>query len=778
MIEGRFTLPDDVRLEAVESMPAQVLAGFAYATGDFVLTRPRSRMPTHVVNEPTMRLLRLFREPMTITDAVIAFCDTARADPATVLDRAFPVLRTLIGAKLLLPAESQLASPIEFLLAPGERAGDLVIEEPVAIVADTEVYRARTADRAWAAIKMARPGAEEFLRPALDHEASVLALLGGGHSPRMLARGDHGGRPFLAMEWCQGVDALAAAELIRGRSPVDWQEMTRLVIAVADAYTALHGQGVLHGDVHPRNLLIGRSGQATLIDFGQARCLRAGPVRQRPGRGVVDLYMEPELARTRLAGDGAPPPTEAGEQYSVAALVYFLISGSHTHDFVLEERQMLRQVADDAPRPLAERGLRGFDRTDRVLRRALAKEPEARYPDVAQFRTALRQALRRDRRPRTSPVRPQPGAPLLEAFLERSAVGGSLMSEGLEAPLASLNLGSAGLAFALLRIAQRRDAASLLAAADVWSQRALRAFESAGPAAFTAPDLEMTPELVGEVSLFHFRPGALCVAALVADAQSDEVRCTQAVESFIASAAARDPRAEVVFGQAGLLLGCGLLLDAIGARPGLAALGGDLHSGLLDQVGDIGESTSLGVAHGYAGVLYALLQWTKTAGAEVPGALRRRLGQLADLARPTGRGLGWPVSARAGRALDGLRGTWCNGAAGQLHLWLLAHELLEDSRYLDLATQAAWTCHEAQSTGGDLCCGSAGRAYALLRLFRHTGSQVWLTRARQSADHAATAIRRRRLRSSSLYRGEAGVCLLTAELDDPHQARMPMFELT
>ena len=110
-------------------------------------------------------------------------------------------------------------------------------------------------------------------------------------------------------------------------------------------------------------------------------------------------------------------------------------------------------------------------------------------------------------------------------------------------------------------------------------------------------------------------------------------------------------------------------------------------------------------------------------------------------------------------------------------MWLLAYELLDDPHYLKLAEGAAWTSYEAQSTGGDLCCGSAGRAYALLRFFRHTGDQIWLDRAHELAEHAAKAIRKRQLRRNSLYRGEVGVCLLAADLNDPYQARMPLFEL-
>ena len=188
------------------------------------------------------------------------------------------------------------------------------------------------------------------------------------------------------MEWCRGVDALAAAELVRSRDPFDKRQLKAILLAIVEAYAQLHEQRVVHGDVHPRNLLIGSSGRATIIDFGQAHSISERLASDRPGRGVVDLYMEPELARARLDGGKAPPPTPAGEQYSIAALLYFLLSGAHTHDFVLEEGQMLRQVLGDPPRTFAERGLSGFGQSERVLRRALEKCPEARFASVREFR--------------------------------------------------------------------------------------------------------------------------------------------------------------------------------------------------------------------------------------------------------------------------------------------------------------------------------------------------------------------------------------------------------
>lgn len=795
MIEGLFTLPRDVLLEPIESLPEAALVCFEHVPGDFALTRPQSRTPTHIVNDTTAKLLQIFREPVTIADAVIRFAQAEETDPDVVLDEAFPVIRTLVETGLLLPSDSHLASEIEFLFKPGERIGGMLIEQPAAIVLDTEVYRARANDGALTAVKIARLGAEERLRPVLAHEARILMLLEGCCSPKLIALGEQGGRPFVAMEWCRGVDAHAAAELARSRDPVQKRDLKAILLAILDAYAQLHGRLVVHGDVHPRNVLMCDSGKAVIIDFGHARDLNEPVEAHQRGRGVVDLYMEPELARAQIERSKTPAPTAAGEQYSIAALLYFLLTGAHTHDLVLEKRQLLRQVLYDPQKSFAERGMSGLTYTERALARALEKDPEARFTSVGDLRDGLQEAFDLDEKGQAAFRGGSRNASaardaLLEELIDRATWDGTAMREGLEGPSASINFGAAGLAYTMLRIAQQREDASLLGVADVWSQAALRDMDSSSATAYTTPDLEMSPELVGKVSLYHSSPGVICIAALVADAQMDEVRRRRAVEQYVTAASAGEYRAELVFGLAGLLLGCSLLLDAVGYSPGnerslLTSLGNDLQDKLLEQlrglprIGDVSDSSTLGVAHGHAGIFYSLLQWAQVSKGGISDGLASRLEELAGMAQPVGRGLAWPVSTGARMNWSGgMRATWCNGAAGHLQLWLLAYEVLKNPVYLSLARGAAWTTYEAPSNAADLCCGSAGRAYALLRLFRQSGERIWLHRAHELADHSALAIRTRQLRKNSLYRGEAGVCLLAAELSDPNRARMPLFEPT
>ena len=75
-----------------------------------------------------------------------------------------------------------------------------------------------------------------------------------------------------------------------------------------------------------------------------------------------------------------------------------------------------------------------------------------------------------------------------------------------------------------------------------------------------------------------------------------------------------------------------------------------------------------------------------------------------------------------------------------------------------------------------LCCGLAGRAYALLNFYRHTNETLWLDRARDLALRAARVGNIPEEYRHSLYKGEFGLAVLAADLEEPNEATMPFFE--
>lgn len=403
-----------------------------------------------------------------------------------------------------------------------------------------------------------------------------------------------------------------------------------------------------------------------------------------------------------------------------------------------------------------------------MVHRALAKSPRDRYPSVEDLLDALREAAARDLAAPASvsspsPARDTPGPAdrLLGHVLERLAVPGALFDGGLAAPTASVMNGAAGFAYALLRVACLRDDEALLAAADLWSARALAS--SGEEAAFWNAEANIVPEIFGPRSYYHNVAGVHAVRALVDGARADEQARREAVRDFAAAASQPCEHLDAAFGRAGLLLGCAALLEAAppgAAEPSLRALGDALRDSVWDELearpplDADPDPQVLGAAHGWAGFLYAVLRWSEASSAPPPEGVGERLGQLGALAQPAGRGLWWPH--QTGAPGSDLRASWCNGAAGHVPLWVLAHALLGDDRFEHLARGAAWTAYEDRAGApGDLCCGYAGRAYALLCLHRHLGEPVWLARARALTDRAAASIEGYAFRRESLYKGRS-----------------------
>ncbi|MFI6281793.1 lanthionine synthetase LanC family protein [Streptomyces sp. NPDC050988] len=779
---GILVLPPDVVLAPVAELEPEVRTRIGGTAGDFTVTRPGTRTVSSVVDRETAVLLDQFRTPRTIVDAVLSFCSANGADPRHTLDTAFGVIVSLVEERMLVPADSPAAQPVAGSLTVGAVVGGVTILKSIRVLNDTEVYRGRTLDGAHVALKLAGPAADCVVLAAMDNEAAVLDLLEGSGAPMLLKTGRWEGSPFLVTSWADGVDLHQAAEEARTAAEQDdCDGRLRLAGQVLEAYASLHARGVVHGDVHPRNAVVDGSGVTTVLDFGLAS---APGVPALLLRGGIDLYQAPEIIASGPEGASRTSPALC-EQYSLGALTFQIVTGGHTHAFSLLPDEMHRQLIEDAPLPFDQWGVRELPAVEACLSRALSKQPEARYHSVAEFHTAFLDAAKQNctaRRPSFSPRRSKKLNAVLDAVLLRLDPNGSRYAAGLEAPTASVTYGAAGIAYALLRIARVRGDEALLAHADLWVNRAEAALGT--DEAFWNRPAGITPGDFGGASLYHHAAGVHCVSALVAHARGDSGTRDEAVRAFVA-AGEGSRYSDLAFGDSGLLVGCSLLLETLGADTTTEAVR-SLGMRLADRIrpalrstalNGSGEPPLLGAAHGLAGLAFSALQWCAAAGSEPPSELSVLLDQLAETAEPAGRGMWWPRKAGDGLPESALVGSWCNGAAGFVHLWTSADRRWDSGRYESLAHQAAWGAYEGVRVApGDLCCGLAGRAYALLAQYRHTGDRPWLSRARVLVEQAAAATEAQSLYPNSLYHGDVGVALIASELEHPEIATMPLVE--
>jgi serine/threonine protein kinase len=219
-----------------------------------------------------------------------------------------------------------------------------------------------------------RTVAVKFLRAPAPGSAAADALLdesrllAGLSHPHVVAVHDCGqvdGRPYLVLEYVDGPSL--RAEMQPGR-PWPPRRAARVLGAVACALGHVHARGVLHLDLKPENVLLGRDGSVKVTDFGLGRLDADGtPV---PPRGTVD-YCPPEQRY------GLPVDRRA-DLFSLATLAYELLTGR------LPGRVY---VPCSRRRPGLPTDL------DAVLARGLARHPEDRYPTVEAFWEELRPAL-------------------------------------------------------------------------------------------------------------------------------------------------------------------------------------------------------------------------------------------------------------------------------------------------------------------------------------------------------------------------------------------------
>lgn len=183
---------------------------------------------------------------------------------------------------------------------------------------------------------------------------------------------------FVVMAYVEGE---SLAERLRRTGPLDPAGAVAVGQAVCDALQAAHRAGVVHRDVTPGNIMLGGDGSVTVTDFGIAR-MGPGAGRTRTGYIVgTPSYLAPEQ------GHGGDLDGRA-DLYALGCCLFTALLGRPPFDDGDSFAVVLAHMRSDPPRP---RRLRADipEALEAVLLRALAKDPDRRYPDAAAMSVAL-----------------------------------------------------------------------------------------------------------------------------------------------------------------------------------------------------------------------------------------------------------------------------------------------------------------------------------------------------------------------------------------------------
>ncbi|MGW7116182.1 serine/threonine-protein kinase, partial [Streptomyces xanthophaeus] len=153
-------------------------------------------------------------------------------------------------------------------------------------------------------------------------EAKAIARIRSGGAVTVYDVVDEDARPWIVMELIEGS---SLAEFIRENGPLTPRRAAEVGLAVLDVLRAAHGQGILHRDVKPSNVLIAGSGRVVLTDFGIAQ-VEGDPSVTSTGMLVgAPSYISPERARGHKPG----PPAD---MWSLGGLLYASVEGTPPYD--------------------------------------------------------------------------------------------------------------------------------------------------------------------------------------------------------------------------------------------------------------------------------------------------------------------------------------------------------------------------------------------------------------------------------------------------------------
>src|SRR3954468_17424544 len=287
-------------------------------------------------------------------------------------------------------ASSTIADAL-FLSLQEALAGHYALERELGRGGMAVVYLARDVrlDRP-VAIKLLPPelAAHDKLRARFMREARTAARLSHPHIVPIHAVDEVRGYVFYVMSY---VDGDTLAERVANRGPQPPREASRILQEVASALAAAHGQGVVHRDVKPGNILIERAtGRAMVTDFGIARLAEGAGGETAVGELLgTPEYMSPEQA----AGESVDGRSDV---YSLGVVAYYMVSGQLPFTGPTIQAVLAKQLTQ-APPPVVSVAP-GIPRSlANAIDTCLMKELSRRFQSADAFSDALAPTLVRRR---------------------------------------------------------------------------------------------------------------------------------------------------------------------------------------------------------------------------------------------------------------------------------------------------------------------------------------------------------------------------------------------
>lgn len=232
-------------------------------------------------------------------------------------------------------------------------------------------------------IRTERDSSGDFFK-RFDREAKALAKLSHPNIVHVNEFGEFEGIPYLVMDYIPNGTLKQ-----RMGKPIPWADAVKFLLPIASALDYAHKHNVIHRDVKPANILITENGAPMLSDFGLAKILEGGFAGDLSGSGVAGIGTPEYMAPEQVLGK---PVDGRADMYALAIVLYEMITGCIPFKADTPIAIGFKQCYDPLPDPKTWVGEIPAG-VEHVLIKALAKEPERRFSDMAAFSKALQELL-------------------------------------------------------------------------------------------------------------------------------------------------------------------------------------------------------------------------------------------------------------------------------------------------------------------------------------------------------------------------------------------------
>jgi len=227
---------------------------------------------------------------------------------------------------------------------------------------------------------------EEFIR-RFRREAQSAASLSHPNVVSIYDVGQEGETHYIVMEYVEG---MTLNDLIKEKAPLQVEDALHIASQICDALEHAHSNQIIHRDIKPHNILIGRNGRVKVTDFGIARAATSSTITQTGSVVGSVHYFSPEHAKGTAAG-------AKSDLYSLGIVLYQMLTARLPFLGESPISVALKHLQENVEEPRKVNPLIPQS-VENIILKAMRKNPDERYQSAAEMLHDLDTALKPDRR--------------------------------------------------------------------------------------------------------------------------------------------------------------------------------------------------------------------------------------------------------------------------------------------------------------------------------------------------------------------------------------------